>query len=84
MKRLGCLALVEDVRLDQVAHDLARITAEREVSASRVVTFLLGYYGVVEPEPNLIMMKGGHGSEASALGDLASQLTEIRAASTWR
>ncbi len=84
MKRFGRAALFEDARLDEVARDIARITAERDVAASSVVAFLLGYHGVVEPEPNLIMMKGGQGSEASAVAELGRQVVEISAASGWR
>jgi uncharacterized protein YkwD len=84
MKRLGRKVLEQDSRLDQVARDVARITAERDVPASSVVTFLLAHYGVVEPEPNLIVMRGARGSEASALADLRDQLERIPAASSWR
>jgi uncharacterized protein YkwD len=84
MKRLGRAALVEDGRLDKVALDVACITAEKDVSASSVITFLLGYHGVVEPEPNLIMMKGGQGSEVSAVEELGRQIAQIPTASAWR
>jgi uncharacterized protein YkwD len=84
MKRSGRAVLVEDARLDAVALDIARMTTDKEVSASSVVTFLLGYHGVVEPEPNLIMMKGGQGSEASAVEELGRQLSQIPTASAWR
>jgi uncharacterized protein YkwD len=84
MKQLGRPPFIEDARFDKVADDIARITAERDVSASSVVTFLLAYYGVVEPEPNLIMISGLQGSEASAIADLAGQFAHIPAASAWR
>ncbi len=84
MGRLGRPAVVEDARLDQVAYDLARITAEKHIPAATVVTFLLGYYGVVEPEPNLIEMQGSQGAEAVAARDLGRQIAEIPTASSWR
>ena len=83
-KRLGRPALVEDARFDQVARDMARITAERGVPASSVVTSLLSHYGVIEPEPNLIMIKGALGTETSAIADLGKQLDQIGAANGWR
>jgi uncharacterized protein YkwD len=49
-----------------------------------MVTFLLAHYGVVEPEPSLIIMKGEQGSEAAAIADLDAQFAEISVASTWR
>lgn len=84
MQHLGHSPLIEDARLDQVAYDLARITAEDKVSAASLVTFLIGYYGLVEPEPNLIEIKGGAGAEAAAVQDLGRQLREIPTASGWR
>jgi uncharacterized protein YkwD len=84
MKRLARPPLVEDARLGQVAYDLARITAENKVPAASLVTFLIGYYGLVEPEPNLIEIKGGDGAEAAAVEDLGRQIREITTAATWR
>lgn len=84
MKRLGHRALEEDGRLDQVAHDVARLTAENNVPTSSVLTFLLRYYGVVEPEPNLIEMRGEQGAEPSAVEGLGQQITQIPMASSWR
>jgi uncharacterized protein YkwD len=84
LKRPGRGALVEDARLDLVAYDVARITAEKKVPTSSIITFLLGYYGVVEPEPNLIEMKGSRGAENAAARDLGRQIAEIATASTWR
>lgn len=84
MKRLGHAALVEDGRLDQVASDLSRMTAEKSVPTSSVLTFLLRYYGVVEPEPNLIEIRGERGAEPSAIEDLGRQVGAMSTASTWR
>jgi uncharacterized protein YkwD len=84
MKGLGRSPLMGDARFDKVAHDIARLTADENVSASSVVTFLLAYYGVVEPEPSLIIVKGEQGSEAAAIADLGAQFGQIAVASTWR
>lgn len=84
MRRLGHAALVQDARLDQVAFDVARFTAQSGVPTSSVLTFLLRYYGVVEPEPNLIEIRGEQGAEDSAVENLGRQVAEIPTASTWR
>jgi uncharacterized protein YkwD len=84
MKQLGRPRLVEDARFDRVARDIARVTAAEDVTAANVITFLLAYYGVVEPEPNLILMRGGAGSENAAIVDLGKQFAQIPAASAWR
>jgi uncharacterized protein YkwD len=84
MKHLGHAALAEDARLDQVAYDVARLTAENSVPTSSVLTFLLRYYGVVEPEPNLIEIRGEPGAETSAVEDLGRQIAQIPTASMWR
>ena len=84
MKKLGQSALVYDARLDQVAYDVARLSAEQNVPPASVVTFLVAHYGVVEPQPNMILMSGEHGAEASAVADLGRQVSDIHTASTWR
>lgn len=84
MKTHGRPALAEDARLDQLASDLARLSADRQVSVSGAMEFLRSHYGVVEPEPNLIGMGGDHGAEDAALANLAGQLAGIPIASTWR
>jgi uncharacterized protein YkwD len=49
-----------------------------------VLTFLLRYYGVVEPEPNLIEIRGEQGAEESAVADLGRQIAQIPTAASWR
>jgi uncharacterized protein YkwD len=84
MRRLDHAALEEEARLDLVAYDIARLTAENGVPTSSVLTFLLRYYGVVEPEPNLIEIRGEEGAESSAVADLGRQIARIPTAASWR
>ncbi len=84
-RKRGLPALVHDVRLDGLAHDLALLTGEMNVPASDAIAFLLAYYGLVEPEPNLILINGRDGAEESAVADLHRQLASISTSSVaWR
>jgi uncharacterized protein YkwD len=82
-KRQGLAPLLRDGRLDRVAADLALVTGAVRAPPPETVAFLLTYYGVVEPEPNLVLVHGDDGAEASAALGLRGQLASA-AASTWR
>jgi len=83
-KSAGRVSLIHDARLDRVAYDIAFLTADMNVPASDAIAFLLGYYGLVEPEPNLILIKGSDGAEPSAVTDLHHQIATISSAGAWR
>ena len=76
--------LVRDGRLDRVASDLARLTGGRRAPAPEAVAFLLWHYGVVEPEPNLFLVRGDDGAEAAALEGLRPQFAGASASPEWR
>ena len=76
--------LTHDARLDRLAYDLALLTGEMNVPASDAIAFLLSYYGLVEPEPNLILIGGEDGAEVTAVADLRRQLQSISTSSAWR
>jgi uncharacterized protein YkwD len=83
-RRKGSPALVRDGRLDHAAHDIARATGSRQPPPPEAVAFLLWHYGVVEPEPNLFLLRGDDGAESAALGTLRTQLAAAPAAALWR
>jgi uncharacterized protein YkwD len=76
--------LAHDARLNRVAHDLALLTSKVGIPPSAAVAFLLAHYGIIEPEPNLILMRGGNGAEDSAVTDLRRQLATIPGIASWR
>jgi uncharacterized protein YkwD len=75
--------LLRDGRLDRVASDLAFATGSVRTPPPEAVAFLLTHYGLVEPEPNLFLVHGDVGAEASAAAGLRAQFASA-AASTWR
>jgi len=83
-RRLGQAPLVRDGRLDRVAHDIARATGGRRALPPDAVAFLLWHYGIVEPEPNLFLLRGDDGAEGSALASLKAQSAGAPAAAEWR
>lgn len=83
-RKHGFSTLTHDTRLDHVAYDIALLTGDMNVPASDAIAFLLAHYGLVEPEPNLILINGGDGAEASAVADLRRQMASISAAAAWR
>jgi uncharacterized protein YkwD len=82
-KRQGHPPLLRDGRLDRVASDLALVTGAVRTPPPEAVAFLLAYYGLVEPEPNLLLVHGDDGAEASAVSGLRAQFVSP-AASSWR
>jgi uncharacterized protein YkwD len=83
-RKRGQTPLVRDGRLDRVAGDIARATAGRRAPPPDGVAFLLWHYGVVEPEPNLFLLRGDDGAEGSALQSLRAQLLAATTAHEWR
>jgi uncharacterized protein YkwD len=83
-RKRGQTPLVRDGRLDRVAHDIARVTGGRRAPTPEAVAFLLWHYGVVEPEPNLFLIRGDDGAEPAALVGLRSQFASARATPEWR
>jgi uncharacterized protein YkwD len=73
----GLSAPERDFRLDHAADDIARTTPEDRQPSFDLVAFLLGHYGIVEPEPNLLFARGGSqaGNEIAEL--LRSQVTAL-------
>jgi uncharacterized protein YkwD len=78
------VAIVRDARLDRFAFDIALFASEGEVPPSTTVAFLLGYYGMVDTEPDLILTRGGDGPEGSAVDDLRQQLESVANSVSWR
>jgi hypothetical protein len=83
-RKRGHTSVERDGRLDRVALDVAVATGGRQAPAPDAVAFLLWHYGVVEPEPNLFLLRGDDGAEAAALAALQPQLAGAPASSGWR
>ena len=82
-KQHGQVPVVRDGRLDRVAADIALTTDAVQASRPEAVAFLLAHYGLVEPDPNLFLLRGDDGAEESAVRNLRGQLAKS-AASDWR
>jgi uncharacterized protein YkwD len=82
-KRQGHRPLLRDGRLDRVAADLALLTGAVRTPPPEVVAFLLAHNGLAEPEPNLLLVHGDDGAEASAVAGLRGQFASATA-SSWR
>jgi uncharacterized protein YkwD len=83
-RRRGQSPLVRDGRLDRVASDVTRATGSRRAPPPEAIAFLLWHYGVVEPEPNLFLLRGDDGAEAAAVAALPAQFAGAAASSDWR
>jgi uncharacterized protein YkwD len=68
-----------DGRLDHAADDLARVTPENRQLSFDLVAFLLGHYGIVEPEPNLLFARGGPHAEEAMVELLRPQVATVLA-----
>ena len=75
----GLPAPVRDFRLDHAADEIARTTPEDRQPSFDLVAFLLGHYGIVEPEPNLMFARGGTQSGNEMAQMLRSQVTPLLA-----
>ncbi len=74
---------VRDARLDHAADDIAQATREGNLPSFELVAFLLSHYGLVEPEPSLVVLRGGAGAERSLLAHLEPQLPGILSQGGW-
>lgn len=83
-RKHGHLPIICDGRLDRVAKDIAMLTGESEIPSFGTTASLLAHYGVVEPDPEMILKRGGDGSEPEAVANLERELASNSASPTWR
>jgi uncharacterized protein YkwD len=83
-KRHGLAPMIRDGRLDRAAHDIALLTAAAEIPAFDATASLLSYYGVVEPNPGMLLKQGDDGAEPGAVADLDRELAGNSAFAQWR
>jgi len=75
----GLAALTEDERLDRVASDMACAMSGGKSPAPELLTFLASYYGLVEPEPSVVLISGEAGAEAAIIDQLGRKLADAPA-----
>jgi uncharacterized protein YkwD len=75
---------LRDGRLDLVASDIARATVGKKLPSFDAIAFLVHHYGLVEPEPYLIMVRGPAQADPSLLTDLARQIPPVFKMGDWR
>lgn len=73
---------VRDGRLDSVANDVARGTPGEQQPSFELVAFLLSHYGIVEPEPQILFVRGGPHAEDAAVDLVRPQVPSILRALT--
>lgn len=83
-RRHGLPPMVRDGRVDRAAHDIALLTAEAEIPAFDATASLLSFYGVVEPNPGMLLKQGDNGSEPGAIADVERELSGNAAFARWR
>jgi len=62
---------LRDGRLDLVAIDIARATVVKRLPSFEAIAFLLHHYGIVEPEPYMVMVRSAPQGDVSLFGRLA-------------
>jgi uncharacterized protein YkwD len=72
----GVAPPVRDARLDGVAADLGRLTPKTALPSIELLVFLLGHYGIVDPEPNIVLVRGSVGNEEEMVRRLGFELAE--------
>jgi uncharacterized protein YkwD len=77
-------APLRDGRLDLVATDIARATVAKRLPSFDAVAFLLHHYGIVEPEPYLVMVRSSPQGDVSLLADLRKQVPGVFKMGDWR
>jgi uncharacterized protein YkwD len=77
-------ALLRDGRLDLVATDIARATVGKRLPSFDAIAFLVHHYGIVEPEPYLVMVRGSPQGQVSILDDLRKQIPGVFKMGDWR
>jgi uncharacterized protein YkwD len=75
---------LRDGRLDLVATDIARATVGKRLPSFDAIAFLVHHYGMVEPEPYLVVVRGSPQAEASLLDDLRKQVPGVFKMGDWR
>jgi len=76
-RRAGLPPPEGDARLDMAMTDLARGLRGDDLPALEVVDFLLSHYGIVEPQPNLLLGKGTAAADAIIRKQTAAQVVEV-------
>jgi len=77
-------APLRDGRLDLVAADIARATVGKRLPSFDAIEFLVHYYGIVEPEPYLVMVRGPARADLSLLADLDRDMPGVFKMGDWR
>ena len=75
---------LRDGRLDLVATDIARATVAKRLPSFDAIAFLVHHYGMVEPEPYLVMVRGSPQAEVSLVEDLHKQVPGVFKMGDWR
>jgi uncharacterized protein YkwD len=75
---------LRDGRLDLVATDIARATVAKRLPAFDAVAFLLHHYGIVEPEPYMVMVRSSPQGDVSLVADLRKQVPGVFKMGDWR
>ena len=75
---------LRDSRLDLVATDIARATVAKRLPAFDAVAFLLHHYGIVEPEPYMVMVRSSPQGDVSLVADLRKQVPGVFKMGDWR
>ena len=73
-----------DGRLDLVATDIARATVGKRLPSFDAVDFLVHHYGIVEPEPYMVMVRSSPRGDVSLLADLRKQIPGVFKMGDWR
>jgi uncharacterized protein YkwD len=77
-------APLRDGRLDLVAADIARATVGKRLPSFDAIGFLLRHYGIVEPEPYLVMVRGLARADPTLLADLRKEIPGVFKMGDWR
>lgn len=85
--KVGAPVPRHDARLDGAATDVARSLRLFPTPSFEVISFLLGHHGIVEPEPNLIILRstnGGPEGDQVLVDHIGPQLPEVLRPGIWR
>jgi uncharacterized protein YkwD len=75
---------LRDGRLDSVATDIARATVGKRLPSFDAIAFLVHHYGIVEPEPYIVMVRSAPGGDGSLVADLRRQVPGVFKMGDWR
>ena len=73
----GLPAPVRDERLDRLAGDIARGTRADEEPSVDLVSFLMAHHGMIEPHPNLVVVRGPAPGAQAIADHLRPQLPDL-------